>query len=200
MDKKSISVPDMRRILGLSKTEAYWLIKRGHFEIKTVGSRIRVMIDSFEDWYSKQYHYKKVDGSPPGRAYGDTISIAEAASLLGISASAMRDLVVRRGFPTVVILDCIRIHREDFEHWYNSQNRYHKVDGPPPAQKFPQTITAREAANLLGVHRNTIYDLIGKQAFETLHIDGHTLISAESFECWYRGQSHYRKVSSRRES
>ena len=32
MDKKSISVPEMRRILGLGKTESYWLIKKGYFK------------------------------------------------------------------------------------------------------------------------------------------------------------------------
>ena len=47
MDKKSISVPEMRRILGLGKTESYWLIKKGYFKTIMLFGKIRVMTDSF---------------------------------------------------------------------------------------------------------------------------------------------------------
>ena len=67
MDKTSISVPTLQRMLGLKKGAAYWLIKQGHFEIVIVGKKMRVMLDSFEEWYASQFHYKKVDGPAPGR-------------------------------------------------------------------------------------------------------------------------------------
>lgn len=47
MDKTSISVPTLQRMLGLKKGAAYWLIKQGHFEIVIVGKKMRVMLDSF---------------------------------------------------------------------------------------------------------------------------------------------------------
>ena len=62
LDKKSISVPEMRRILGLGKTESYWLIKKGYFKTIMLFGKIRVMTDSFEEWYANQFHYKKTDG------------------------------------------------------------------------------------------------------------------------------------------
>ena len=58
--KTSMSVPEMRRLLGLGKTESYWLVKKGYFKTIIAGKRMRVMIDSFEEWYVGQTHYKKV--------------------------------------------------------------------------------------------------------------------------------------------
>ncbi len=58
--KTSMSVMEMGKLLGLSKTEAYWLIKKNYFVTIIAGKRMRVMIDSFEEWYAGQTHYKKV--------------------------------------------------------------------------------------------------------------------------------------------
>ena len=61
ISKKSISVPEMRRMLGLGKTASYWLVKKGYFKTIIAGGKMRVMLDSFEEWYQNQTHYKKVD-------------------------------------------------------------------------------------------------------------------------------------------
>ena len=64
--KTSMSVPEMGKMLGLGKVESYWLVKKNYFKTIQVAGRMRVMLDSFEDWYAGQFHYKKVDGTPPG--------------------------------------------------------------------------------------------------------------------------------------
>ena len=64
--RTSMSVPEMGRMLGLCKTESYWLIKKNYFKTILVGNTMRVMIDSFEEWYANQFQYQKVDGTPPG--------------------------------------------------------------------------------------------------------------------------------------
>ena len=61
MRKKSMSVMEMGRMLGLKKTNSYWLIKKGWFETVMVASKMRVMVDSFEEWYQSQTHYRKVN-------------------------------------------------------------------------------------------------------------------------------------------
>ena len=43
--RTSISVPEMGRMLGLGKTESYWLIKKNYFKTILVGNTMRVMID-----------------------------------------------------------------------------------------------------------------------------------------------------------
>ena len=47
--RTSMSVPEMGRMLGLGKTESYWLIKKNYFKTILVGNTMRVMIDSFEE-------------------------------------------------------------------------------------------------------------------------------------------------------
>lgn len=64
--RTSMSVLEMGRMLGLGKTESYWLIKKNYFKTILVGNTMRVMIDSFEEWYANQFKYQKVDGTPPG--------------------------------------------------------------------------------------------------------------------------------------
>ena len=59
MKKKSMSVMEMGRMLGLKKTNSYWLIKKGWFETIVVAGKMRVLVDSFGDWYQNQTHYKK---------------------------------------------------------------------------------------------------------------------------------------------
>lgn len=58
--KTSMSIMELGRLLGLSKTEAYWLVKKRFFTTITVGKHMRVLIDSFESWYAGQSHYTKV--------------------------------------------------------------------------------------------------------------------------------------------
>ena len=66
MDKKktTMSVPEMRRMLGLRKTDSYWLVHKQCFETVIVKGKMRIVIDSFEHWYANQVKYKKVDGPP----------------------------------------------------------------------------------------------------------------------------------------
>ena len=59
LNKTSISVPEMGKLLGMGKTNSYYLIRNNYFEVKEVNGRMRVMLDSFEKWYSSQSHYKK---------------------------------------------------------------------------------------------------------------------------------------------
>ena len=83
MKKKSMSVREMRRLLGLGKTESYWLLKKNYFDTVIIGGKMRVMIESFENWYANQLHYKKIIGEAPGKNWKSiTMSIQETARLL----------------------------------------------------------------------------------------------------------------------
>ena len=67
-----MSVPDVMRILGLGKTATYRLINQCRFKTYLVLGKMRVDVDSFEDWYAGQFHYEKVNGERPGKKYGKT--------------------------------------------------------------------------------------------------------------------------------
>ena len=62
MEKKAMTIREMGRMLGLGKTESYWVANKGWFEIVEIHGGRRVLMDSFERWYQSQTHYKKVDG------------------------------------------------------------------------------------------------------------------------------------------
>ena len=86
--KNTMSVPEMRRLLGLKKTESYWLVHRNFFETKIIDGKMRVDIESFEKWYANQVKHKKVNGEEPGAELMKTsYSFQDAANLLGINSA-----------------------------------------------------------------------------------------------------------------
>ena len=128
MKKKSMSVREMRRLLGLGKTEAYWLVKKNYFDTVIIAGKMRVMIESFENWYANQLHYKKIIGEAPGKNWTSiTMSIQETASLLEIAEGTLYDLMKKKPFKTVKVGMYTRIYIDSFEDWYNSQSHYKKV-------------------------------------------------------------------------
>ena len=68
--KTSMSVPEMRKMLGMGKTNSYHLLKKEYFKTIIVGRNIRVLVESFEEWYQSQSHYKKVNENVGGESNG----------------------------------------------------------------------------------------------------------------------------------
>ena len=100
--RTSMSVPEMGRMLGLGKTESYWLIKKNYFKTILVGNTMRVMIDSFEEWYANQFKYQKVDGTPPGEELKKTTySMEELGQRLGLKEATAYELVAKGHFDVV---------------------------------------------------------------------------------------------------
>ena len=126
MNKKSISIFEMRKILGIGKTDAYWLVNKHLFETVIVCGKMRVMVDSFESWYANQLWYKKVDGSPPGQKLPQTLSIQEAADDLCVLPSTIYDLLKKNPIKTYQYGRIKRIDRESFEQWRRESPRYRK--------------------------------------------------------------------------
>ena len=93
MGKTSISVPEMGRLLGMKKVEAYWLVKQGRFTVIQVGGKMRIMLDSFEEWYGRQTRYKKVSGPEPGQLLPASLTVPEAANILGLNPGSVYELI-----------------------------------------------------------------------------------------------------------
>lgn len=121
----TMSVPQMRELLGLGKVESYWLVHKEYFETITVGRKMRVVIASFEKWYAGQFHYKKVNGPEPGAKWTDTtLSVHEVADRLGICTQSVYELMKKKPFDTLRIDNRTRIVTESFEAWFKGQDRY----------------------------------------------------------------------------
>ena len=184
--RTSMSVPEMGRMLGLGKTESYWLIKKNYFKTILVGNTMRVMIDSFEEWYANQFKYQKVDGTPPGEEL-----LKEATAY---------ELVAKGHFDVVDVLGKRRVTKESFERWYASQTDYRTVeDQELDADIMASTYGLPEMARMLGVHRQTIYYIVANEDFELIKVGRYKRATKESFEKWYQNQTRYQLAEDRQE-
>lgn len=94
--KKWMTVPEMGNLLGLKKTDRYWLLHKDLFLHEEYYGKIRINIDSFEKWYANQIKYHKVTGEEPGlELKNKTYSVKDISKLLGICESC----VLCRYFP-----------------------------------------------------------------------------------------------------
>lgn len=126
-EKTTMSVPDLRRILGLGKTATYRLVNQCYFKTHIVFGVMRVDVKSFEEWYEGQFHYKKVNGERPGKKYGNTIGPSTVAKVLGIPRGTANDLM-NNGLVEYIKVDGYRrIVRESFDAWYENQSKYKKI-------------------------------------------------------------------------
>jgi len=196
MGKTSISVPEMQRILGLKKVAAYWLVKQGHFKVVPIGGKMRIMVDSFEEWYGRQFHYKKVNGPEPGNLLPASWSVPEVADILGLNPATVYELIKNHSpFEMFEVDGQTRILKESFEAWYRSQSHYKNREDAAPQELLDATLSVREVAMLLGIHRNNVYYMIQKRNFfATVKANDTIRIYKDSFEAWYKTQKHHTKV------
>jgi len=199
--RTSMSVPEMGRMLGLGKTESYWLIKKNYFKTILVGNTMRVMIDSFEEWYANQFKYQKVDGTPPGEELKKTTySMEELGQRLGLKEATAYELVAKGHFDVVDVLGKRRVTKESFERWYASQTDYRTVeDQELDADIMASTYGLPEMARMLGVHRQTIYYIVANEDFELIKVGRYKRATKESFEKWYHNQTRYQLAEDRQE-
>lgn len=126
-NNKTMTVADMKRILGLGKTAAYRLINQCQFKTYLVFGKMRIDVESFEDWYAGQFHYKKVNGERPGKKYEETIAPTTMAEILGIPRSTSNDLMNDGLVDFIWVNGTRRIIKASFEKWYASQSKYKMV-------------------------------------------------------------------------
>lgn len=140
--QKTMSVPEMRKILGLKKTESYWLVHRNFFKTEIIGGVMRVDIGSFEKWYANQVKHKKVNGEAPGRELTKTsYSFQEAANLLGVNNANLYEIWKREKCKTITVDFVMRIPKEEFEKWYEQQDYIKRRTKCPPYQIWKETIS-----------------------------------------------------------
>lgn len=200
-DKTTMSVSEMRQMLGLKKTDSYWLIHRQLFETVLVAGKMRVVLESFEHWYTNQVKYKKVAGPPPGvelKAY--SYSIPEIATLLGISDSTVYEIIKRDKLETFEVASWRRVRKDIFEAWYKAQTKYRTPeDRQRDAERENTSMTLPQMARLLGISREEAYSLVRRKrnrgVFEIITVADKKRVTLDSFERWYQRQDCYQKVT-----
>ena len=201
--KKTMSVREMGRLLGLKKVESYWLVHKEFFDTVLISGKMRVVIESFEHWYAGQVKYRKVTGEPPGeRLRQASYSAQDMGKMLGVSEDVAYSIINRYELPTILVDYWKRVPRDAFEKWYASQSKYRTLeDQEKDAELERHSMTMPEMARLLDVPRKTVYEIMrskrGRKTLQVIELAGKKRILNRSFEIWYAGQTEYLKPEDR---
>lgn len=196
--QKTMSVPEMRKLLGLKKTEGYWLVHREFFKTEIIGGIMRVDIESFEKWYANQVKHKKVNGEEPDRELiKGSYSFQDAAKLLGINSACLYEIWKKEERKTIKVDFVKRIPKEEFDKWLYGQTAYKKSDRMPTIKDMEKDyIRFEEIARLLNIQEETMLKLIRtskyKALFEVRVFDNKRWISRKSFRLFLNAQNEYR--------
>lgn len=196
--QKTMSVPEMRKLLGLKKTESYWLVHRNFFKTEIIGGVMRIDIESFEKWYANQVKHKKVNGEAPGKELKKTsYSFQEAANLLGVNNANLYEIWKKENRKTITVDFVMRIPKEEFEKWYEQQDVYKKPDKMPTISDMEKDyIRFEEAAMLLDVKESEMLKLIKTSEYRNLFdiriFNNKKWISRKSFQLFLNAQNEYR--------
>ena len=195
--KTTISVREMQRLLGLGKTDSYWLIHKNFFEVIQINDKMRVVISSFEKWYANQIKYHKVNGPPPGEELRKrSYSVVEAAEILSVDAETIYTLIRQGKIKTETVDFWIRIPKDEFERWYSSQKRLRTAaDRERDREIEEKTISVPEMAKLLGITREKVYLILNRKKYRDIlvveRVADRPRITKASFERWLKSQSTY---------
>ena len=195
--KKWMSVSEMGELLGLKKTDRYWLVHKNFFETKEIAGKMRVNIESFEKWYANQIKYHKVNGEEPGKELKEwSYSVPELAEMLEVTDGVVYDLIKRNNIEVVIVDYWKRVPKAAFQKWYDGQSRYRtKEDKKRDAEMEAATLTMPEMGRQLGITRNQVYGILNSQKyqhfFEFVTIADRKRITKESFQKFLDGQDEY---------
>ena len=185
----------MRQMLGLGKTDSYWLVHQGFFETILVNGKMRVVIDSFEDWYARQFKHHKVTGEEPGsKLREETFSAREIADMLDISKQQANILVRQAQLPFTKVHNQFQIPKAAFDKWYASQNHY-VLKQEKAATLNGNYLSVPQMGRKLGVTRHTANSIVrskrGQRLLDTVRVGDFCYVEAGSFQRWLDSQTKY---------
>ena len=196
-DRTWMSVKEMGDLLGIRKTDRYWLVHKNVFETRSIRGKMWVNTDRFEQWYAHQVKYQKVTGEEPGRELKEwSLSPRDISQLLEIPEYRVYELIKEKKWETVTVDHWTRIKRDSFEKWYRGQKHYRTAEDRQIDEDLENaTITFPQAAAILGMTRKEFYSVLrGKeysQLFEIVEVAGRNRITKASFGKFLNGQDKY---------
>ncbi len=200
-EKTVMSVSEMRKMLGLSKGEGYYLVHTGKFKVTEEDGEYRIDIESFEKWYANQVNFSKVEGPPPGEELmKNSYSVKDISGMLGIGEERVREILKRDKVETFTVDLRKRVPKEAFDKWYRSQSRYRKVEDREKAREIEgDSIRFPDMARMLGIGRDEVYSLVNNKAtadqFDVIVVNNKKRVTKESFYRWYANQTKYHLLS-----
>lgn len=187
-----MTVRQMGDLLGLKKTERYFLIHKNYFKTEEIQGKIFIHTDSFEEWYQKQLTYRKISGEAPGSEISKTsYSIAEVAKILHVTESTVYVIIKDTDMKTIEIDHRTRIPKDVFDKWYKEQiyTRNIKETKNPvrtallreSAEKY---ISVKDACEIARISRQAMIKHLDKGHIEHVRIGRDIRIDRKSFAEW----------------
>ena len=195
-----MSVKEMGDLLGIRKTDRYWLVHKNVFETSTIRGKMWVNIESFEKWYANQVKYRKVTGEEPGLELKEwSLSPRDIAQLLEIPEYCVYELIKEKNWKTVTVDFWTRIRRDSFEKWYQSQKHYRTAEDRENDQALEDaSLTFPQMAAILGLPRKQLYLILKDKRyshfFEFVEVAGRRRVTKASFGRFLNGQDRYHVV------
>ena len=195
--RKWMSVHEMGDMLGLKKTDRYWLVHKNYFRTETLLGKMRVEIASFEKWYANQDWYHKVNGEAPGKELRlRSYSPKEIQEMLGTDNATVYEILKKNNIETVTVNERMRVPTDAFWDWYYSQSRYRtQEDRKKDAAAEAASLSMPEMARLLDVPRSTVYGILSSKKYapllDVIVIAGRRRVTKESFERFLQAQDTY---------
>lgn len=195
--RKWMPASEMGKLLGLKKTDRYWLIHKNYFRTENVMGMLRVDIASFEKWYANQVKYRKVTGEEPGLELKErSLAPGDIAELLDITTDTAYSIIRQNKLETVIVDYWKRVPKEVFWDWYHGQSRYRtKEDRERDSAVEAETLTMPEMARLMGISRQEVYNILRnekyKHYFKYATIADRKRVYRKGFEEFLAGQDQY---------
>ena len=192
--RKWMSVHEMGDMLGLKKTDRYWLVHKNYFRTETLLGKMRVEIASFEKWYANQDWYHKVNGEAPGKELRlRSYSPKEIQEMLGTDNATVYEILKKNNIETVTVNERMRVPTDAFWDWY------HKVNGEAPGKELRlRSYSPKEIQEMLGTDNATVYEILKKNNIETVTVNERLRVPTDAFWDWYHSQSRYRTQEDRK--
>lgn len=198
--KRYMSVREMGDLLGIKKSDRYWLLKKGYFNVIEAAGKMWVETASFEAWYAGQTRYHKVTGEEPGRQLAmQSLSVKEMAALLGVSKGTAYDIILRDHIPTFMNDYMIRVIKKDFWIWYDCQIRYRIAEEDLPDRGGRKNLLSiQEMADILAVPTTEAYRIAEDPRYTSIlqitMIEERMYITFQGFDRFLRSQEEYSYV------
>ena len=187
-----MTVRQMGDLLGLKKTERYFLIHKKYFTTNIIKGQIFVDIESFEEWYKNQLTYRKISGEAPGQEISkNTYSISEVAEILYVTESTVYVILKDTKIPTVEIDHRTRIQKDAFDQWYHDQiycRDIKETQNPIRTRLLRESadrfISVKEASEIAGISRQAMIKHLDKGHIDYVRFGRDIRISRDSFVEW----------------
>ena len=121
-NKKWMTVAQMGKMLGLKKTDRYWLIHKNYFRTETLMGKMRVDVESFEKWYANQVKYHKIGGEAPGKELKEhSLSARDIEEILECGSWTAYEIMNKFKDDIIIVDYWKRLPAEVFWKWYEGQ-------------------------------------------------------------------------------